>query len=89
MKKAFASCFARSIIDCTIVSSIIELISRIVSQRHHYRKSWKLLDKNSLNLLNFLIGTGVQLVGPAVLIRKLARTGMSASDVVKDAETKS
>ena len=47
-------------------------------------------DKNSLNLLDFFIGTGVQLVGPAVLMnRKLARTGMSASDVVKDAETKS
>ena len=47
-------------------------------------------DKNSLNILSFLIGAGVRLVGPAVIINgKLARTGMSASDVVEDAETKS
>ena len=30
-------------IDCTIVSSIINVIVRIVFQWHHYRKSWKLL----------------------------------------------
>ena len=38
-----ASCLVRNIINCTIVCSIITVISCIESLWHHYRKSWKLL----------------------------------------------